>query len=163
VFTVRFPSGSVCNPGVTGSCVPITTPITVTATVTNQNGRAWVDFEPHLEFITTASPANSVTISTSIYAESILANKSFWASNKSLLRRFALHYASSIGGAQVDEGRGDPSLRTRVSLSTGIIWRKITHFSGYNIATGEPCEVSPDEPLCVEEPPEDPPDEDPPT
>jgi hypothetical protein len=30
------------------------------------------------------------------------------------------------------------------------VWRRIKHFSGYNVVSGLPCDPSPDDPNCVD-------------
>jgi hypothetical protein len=43
----------------------------------------------------------------------------------------------------------DPSLVTHVDLNTGTVWRRVKHFSGYLMGSGESCEPSPDFPECI--------------
>jgi hypothetical protein len=166
LFAVKFPAASVCNPDVTASCVPATSPISVTATVRQMNGRMWVEFQPHLTFVNTTNRSKWVVLSTSVFAQSIQANRTALAANRKVLRKYELLYSPSVGALGIDESRilGDASLRTRINLASGIIWRRIFHFSTYHIVLQEfGCEISPDDPFCVEyEGDQDPPDEDPP-
>jgi len=41
-------------------------------------------------------------------------------------------------------------IATHVNLTTGIVWRRVKHFSGYNISSGLPCDPSPDDPDCID-------------
>jgi hypothetical protein len=160
VYTVRFPANSVCNPAITTACVPATAPINVTVTVKAAHGRLWADFSPHLEFVNSADPTRWVTISTDILSGFLQSNRDYLRANPGYLRRFALLYASSIGAPPVSQAGSDPTLKTWVNYTTGVIWRRIKSFSGYNVATGEPCDPSPEDPYCIdvpddEEPPEE--------
>ncbi|HEX4684046.1 MAG TPA: hypothetical protein VH277_15120, partial [Gemmatimonadaceae bacterium] len=44
----------------------------------------------------------------------------------------------------------DASVATHVNLATGRVWRRIKHFSGYNIFTGEKCLPMSDDSNCVQ-------------
>jgi hypothetical protein len=152
VFRLSVPAGSVCDPAIGGGCVPITAPVAVTATIKETNGRVWVDFQPHLDFVNSPARNTWVTISTDLYADYITANRIAISSNRSLLRKYGILYAASIGGLPIDEVAtlGDRSLNTRFSVKTGRLWRRILHFSGYHIITEEECEPTPGDPYCIE-------------
>ncbi len=80
----------------------------------------------------------------------IRSNQSFFASNPSTLRPLALDYSPTLGGDAVADYVSDPSLITHIDLTTGRIWRRVKHFSGYSQTNGLPCDPSPDDPDCIE-------------
>ncbi len=143
VFTVNFPANSVCDPDNTASCTPANGVIRVIATLQSTNGRVWVDFKPHLQFVDSSDPSTWVTISTDVHANFIRANRDSLNANRALLRRFNILFADAIGGSTVNDVTVDGSLITHIGLASGTIWRRILHFSGYNITTGEACDPSP--------------------
>jgi hypothetical protein len=124
--------------------------ITVTATIQVTNGRAWVDFKPHLQFVNSADPSTWVTISTSIFSDEIRWSGSFLA-NRANLRKYNILYAAAIGSVPVTDMTSDGTLVTHIGLASGTIWRRILHFSGYNIITDEKCDPSPDDPYCIDD------------
>jgi hypothetical protein len=157
-YTLTVPANAVCSlsssygPGTWDS--PCTTlgsdeSITVTATYgITLNGPA-VDFSPALRF----SPDAQVTLSTSLYSNVLTSASDYFASHPSALRFFGMYYETTLGSSLVTDAATDPSLVTHVNLNTGIVWRRVKHFSGYSVATGLACDPSPDNPDCVEGPP----------
>lgn len=157
LYSVNFPANSICDP--TTSTYgpgtwddPCTTlapgqSVTITATYGFSGSGLGVDFSPALRF----NPNTQVTISTNAYAFSLTTFASFFAANPGALHFLGIYYEPALGGAgQTDAGR-DPSLVTHVNLTTGIVWRRIKHFSGYNVWTGLPCDPSPDDPDCIDD------------
>lgn len=157
-YTLSVPANGVCSlsssygPGTWDS--PCTTlgdgeSITVTATYgITLNGPA-VDFSPALRF----SPDAQVTLSTSLYSGVLTSASDYFASHPSALRWFGMYYEPNLGSSLVTDAAVDPSLVTHVNLSTGIVWRRVKHFSGYSVTSGLACDPSPDNPDCVEGPP----------
>lgn len=156
LFTVVFPANSVCDPSQStygdgqwdAPCVTLAAGQSIqlhAKTLVTPNG-AKVDFTPHLRF----APDANVTISTSVFAPAILLNSAYYAHNPNALGSLVLNYSPSLNSDPVQDYRGDPSLITHVDLGSGRIWRRIKHFSGYNIVSGQPCDPSPDNPDCVE-------------
>ena len=156
LFTLNFPANSVCDPAQSSygpghwddPCVTLSgdQSIQVQSVAVLTPGGMVVDFTPHLRF----SPNTVVTISTSIFAHVLLANPSFFADHPVVLRSLIVDYSPSLSDSPVADYVGDPSLITHVDLSTGVIWRRIKHFSGYSQTSGQPCDPSPDNPDCVE-------------
>jgi hypothetical protein len=156
LFQVAFPAGSVCDPQLTQDapslwnqdCVTLggRDVIEVTATVRLGVDGLAIDFQPGLRFAKDAG----VTISTYAFAPIIVANRGYFAQHPSALRPLAMYYTSSLGGEQVADYLLDPSLVTHIDLSTGRVWRRVWHFSGYSITNGQACDPSPDDPDCVE-------------
>lgn len=141
-FTLAFPSNAVCDPAVSSygpdtwdsPCATLQSnqSITVTATYAYTSTGLSVDFSPALRF----NPNTSVKISSPIYAQALLANASYYAANPSDLRDVGINYAPSLGATGVIDAAFDASVMTHVNLGTGLVWRRIKHFSGYNIASG---------------------------
>lgn len=123
--------------------------ITVTATLGFANGGPMIDFSPELRF----SPSVQVTLSTGIYAPLLTTLRPLFASNPSLLRYFGMYYTTDFGATGTTDAAFDASLVTHVNLRSGLVWRRIKHFSGYYLAGGKACDPSPDNPDCVEGPP----------
>jgi hypothetical protein len=121
----------------------------VTATFGFANGGPVVDFSPALRF----SPDAQVTLSTGIYAPLLTSLRPLFATNPSLLRYFAMYYTPDLGTTDVTDAAFDPSLVTHINLRSGLVWRRVKHFSGYNLASGKACDPSPDDPNCIENPP----------
>lgn len=156
-YAVNFPPNSICDPATSSygpgtwddPCTTLSDgqSITITATYAFTNSGLAVDFSPALRF----NPDTKVTISTSAYALSLTIFAPYFAANPSALHFLGIYYSPSLGGqGQTDAGR-DASLVTHVNLSTGLVWRRIKHFSGYNVLTGLPCDPSPDDPDCVDD------------
>lgn len=157
-YTLTVPANAVCNlqssygPGTWDT--PCTTlgadeSITVTATYGFSLTGPVVDFSPELRF----SPSTQVTLSTSLYSFVLTSGRYYFSHNPSALRFFGMYYVPSLGGNVVTDAALDPSLVTHINLNTGLVWRRIKHFSGYSVATGLACDPSPDDPDCVPAPP----------
>jgi hypothetical protein len=155
-YTVSFPGNSVCDPTVStyGSTewdkdcdvLPQGQSIKVHATVSLTSDGLTVDFTPALRF----SPSAKVTISTDVFASFILANQDYFQTHHSALKAFAILYSPGLGSKAVNDFAADRSVTTHVDLSTGLVWRRVKHFSGYSVVSGEACDPSPDNPDCIE-------------
>lgn len=156
LYTINFPENSVCNPDVTNygptewdkSCSTLRAgqSIKVHAVLSLAFDGLAIDFTPSLRF----SPSTPVTISTDIFAPVLKANKDYLLSHPGSLNFLAISYASALGSAPVNDYSSDASVMTHVNVTTGLIWRRVKHFSGYNIIAGTVCDPSPDDPNCVE-------------
>ena len=155
-YTVTFSGNSVCDPAVSTygetewdkNCTVLGDgqSIKVHATVSRTSDGIAVDFTPSLRF----SPSAKVIVSTDVFASYILENQDYFKTHRSALSAFAILYTPSLGSKGVSDFTTDRSVATHVDLSTGLVWRRVKHFSGYSIITGEACEPSPDNPDCVE-------------
>ena len=156
LYTLNFPANSVCDParstyGPTEWDNPCTTlddgqAVSIHAVFSLTSAGLSVDFSPALRF----SPSTQVTISTAIFAPIIKANRDYFAKNPSVLNPLAILYAPSLGVTGTSDYSRDASVITHVDLTSGLIWRRVKHFSGYSMTTGESCEPAPDNPDCVE-------------
>jgi len=155
LYMISFPANSVCDPSRTTygpsewdkSCDVLASgqAVKVHASLSLSAGGLGVDFSPPMRF----SPKTQVTISTDIFAPLITSNKDYFLKHPEALNVVAIFYSSSLGVTGVSDFATDASLITHVDLNTGRIWRRVKHFSGYSIVSGEACEPSPDNPDCV--------------
>jgi hypothetical protein len=156
LFTLTFPSNSVCDPAVSSYGPgtwdsPCTTlqagqSITVTATYGFTSNGFGIDFSPALRF----NPNTSVKLSSGIFAQILTTYSTYFAANPSALHYVGVYYSPSLGATGITDAAFDATLMTHVSLGTGQVWRRIKHFSGYNVGSGLPCTPSPDDPSCID-------------
>jgi hypothetical protein len=134
-YLLVVPPHAVCEPttssygsGTWGQpCRPAAGRIRVTASLVTIDGRDYVDFVPHLRFVPSPDPARWVTI----HAVRLAA-----IGGEGDLRRFSILFSETPGGPVFDESAGDSTLATHVDVTTGAVWRRIKHFTGYNVYTG---------------------------
>jgi hypothetical protein len=136
-FTLAYDANAVCNPETSGygeaywkkSCSTLNQPITITATSWEENGRSYTEFSPDIRF----APGKSVELS--ILREEIIGER------LSLRTAIAnnIWYVRRVGrnGFFVDEGWSDPYVRTQFDTQTGIVSRRIRHFSGWSVRSGD--------------------------
>jgi hypothetical protein len=142
---IYFPPNSICNPETSSygptewdaPCEPATEPVRFHAEVRNLNGRTWVDFTPAVRFVPTNEPTNGVWLY--MKTASLGADPD---SVREALRRMSILYSPAIGVDGINEALTDSTLRTYVWLDGGIAFRRIKHFSGYNIHDGFKCSSS---------------------
>jgi hypothetical protein len=141
--SVRFPAGSVCDPsssyGLTewdNSCAPATAPITVNASAwLDAGGHPRVDFANHLRFVPSSNPLAWVTLSFTDLAA---------AQNPGS----DILYCTTAYSTCFSELSGDATLVTVKNPLTGLVTRRIKHFSGYLMGAGDGCPDS--NPGCIE-------------
>ena len=125
--TVVFPRGlaSVCDAQTTAygpgtwddTCTVATQAITFTVKMwTEANGLPHIDFSPSVRF------APDVNVSLAFHSP--VAATAWWSN---------IQYCVTATSACVDESLTDPSLITNTDPATGYIFRRIKHFSGYNV------------------------------
>ncbi len=157
LYTVFFPANSICDPATStygpgtwdDPCATLApgSSVTITATYGFSNGALTVDFSPALRF----NPNTKVVIATSVYATALTTFSNYYAANPSALHFLGIYYEPNLGAPGQTDAGFDPSLVTHVNLNTGIVWRRIKHFSGYNVYSGLPCDPSPDDPDCIDD------------
>jgi hypothetical protein len=137
---IVIPAYSVCNPVTSGYgpgtwdrwCSPATSPVVFTITSwTDSNGRPRIDVLPDVRF----SPSKTVYAE---FADAAAAS----AFNASIM------YCPTGSLTCIDESKTDPTLRTYTSPSTGKVYRRIKHFSGYNVILGLNCDEAEDPSAC---------------
>ena len=135
---VVFPGRSICDPATSSygsaswdsACQPLKGSITVHAVTRVANGLTQVDFSPALRFVPSDRPSEWVWLY--MYTPS--------AAGAADVSQFNILYAATLGGALVDESLSDASLRTYVDSRSGISLRRVKHFSGYAVSTGDKCD-----------------------
>lgn len=142
---VVIPANAICKVGSSGygsaywnqSCATETNPITFTiTTTTNTAGLSNMTVSPDVRF----SPAKQVTV---FFKDAAAATRA----------GSVITYCSLKNGlrACIDEGKHDPSLVTLRDPSLGYIYRRLKHFSGYNVTFGRACDPSDGDPDCVDD------------
>jgi hypothetical protein len=157
LYALFFPANSICDPGTStygpgtwdDPCTTLADgqSVTITATYAFTSAGFSIDFSPALRF----NPNTKVLIATSVYANTLTAHADYFAANPSALHFLGIYYAPQLNGSAQTDAGFDASLVTHVNLNTGIVWRRIKHFSGYNVFTGLPCDPSPDDPDCIDD------------
>lgn len=128
---IVFPRNAICDPASSSygrefwdeDCKVVREPIRIHATLRVQDGREWVDFSPELRFKPSRSPSDWVWIYMRTPA-AVLGDESL-----------SILWSPAIGVPGIDESLEDPSLRTYTNR-TGYAYRRIKHFSGYNVTSG---------------------------
>jgi len=126
---IVFPRNAICDPARSGygahawddECPTLREPILIHAELRTQDGREWVDFTPELRFRPSRNPSDWVWI------YMLVGSAQF---NESL----SILWSPAIGIPGIDESLDDPTLRTYVT--GGYAYRRIKHFSGYNVTAG---------------------------
>jgi len=134
--SIWFPPNSICDPalssyGVTEwdkPCTAISQPINVHAELREQDGRSWIDFTPSLRFVPSDDDEQWVYLFMMTPA----------ADARRLTGKNAppILWSPAIGIPGIDESRTDKTLTTKWDRRLGGVYRRIKHFTGYNIYTG---------------------------
>jgi len=125
---VVIPAGGVCDlsssygPGTwDDACAPASHSFMITATTyADANGHPYIDFQPALRFV----PSKE----TDLYLKD---------GKRTVATMLTINYCSLKGC--VDESINDPSLATQRVGNSNILVRRVKHFSGYMIVTGDAC------------------------
>ena len=132
--SIWFPANSICDPATSSygltewdqPCTPISEPIRIHAKLREQDGRSWVDFSPELRFVPSNDERRWVYL--------------FMSTRESKRRRGnnvpTILWSPAIGVPGIDESLTDRTLETRWSKQYGGVYRRIKHFSGYNVHSG---------------------------
>ncbi len=136
---IYLPAHSICDPATStygptewdAPCNVLTAPIRFRAEIREFEGRSWVDFTPAVRFVPTNEPANAVWLYMKTSSLSTNPDSAY-----KMLSRLSVLYSPFLGAPGIDEAKTDASLATFVWLEGGIAFRRIKHFSGYNIYTG---------------------------
>lgn len=129
-----FPAYAICDPakstyGTTEwdkPCTPLSSAITIKAEVRVTNGTPWIYFTPNLRFVPSQYPTRWVWL----YLETRqpIASTDF--------ARFTILWFSEVGAEAIDESLTDPTLKTHIWPEVGLVYRRIKHFSGYQVHDG---------------------------
>ncbi len=155
-YTLTVPPNAVCDPtqstyGPTEWDQPCVTlapghSVVVFAGLSLGASALGVDFSPALRF----SPDAMVTMSTGAFSTTLLTNTAYYSANPGALNSLVMYYAQGSGLPAEMDFATDPSVITHVNMTTGRVWRRVKHFSGYIISVGLACTPSPDVPECVQ-------------
>jgi len=160
-FDIVVPAGAVCDPETTkygakhwdDDCAPARRSIKVDVVAKKHANGVSVDFQPDLRF---RPSAGWVTIQTSAFSSLLTSNSVRQLSSSSpFFQSLAILYVPTGGQSHIDEVRstGDASMVTHVDLKTGLVWRRVKHFSGYLINAGYSCPTAvPDGGCSVDDP-----------
>jgi hypothetical protein len=132
--------------------MPATQTLTVNVVAKRHGQSVSVDFQPDIRF---RPSAGSVVIQTNAYSSLLTSSGVRQLSTSSwFFQNFAILYVPTGGGANVDEVRstGDGSMVTHVDLQSGIVWRRVKHFSGYLVSMGFSCPSLADDGTCNVDP-----------
>jgi hypothetical protein len=131
--SVYFPAGAICDParstyGPTEwdkKCTKTNYKLKLQVTAwIDANGHPFEDFSPSIRFVPATKPSGYVILS--------LTDR-----EASLDLSMNILYCVSPATPCVNEALNDPSLVTNHDPATGKVWRRIKHFSGYNVAAGD--------------------------
>jgi len=159
-FDVVIPAGAVCDPSTTAygrrhwddDCTPANRTVTVSVVAESRRNGVSVDFRPDLRF---RPSAGWVTIQTPAYRQLLTSDAvRKLAPTSEYFRSFGIAYVPSGGGSRLDEVilNGDRSLVTHVDRNSGLVWRRVKHFSGYMISSGFACIPTMEDSECIPDP-----------
>jgi hypothetical protein len=127
---IVFPRSAICDPRTSSygpefwddECRVLRSAIRIHAELRQQDGREWIDFSPELRFRPSRRAGDGVWI--------------FMRTNAAVTPDPSLNilWSPAIGVPGIDESIDDPTLRTFVI--PGYAYRRIKHFSGYNVTSG---------------------------
>ncbi len=133
LHTLTLPAGSICDPSSSYGlgtwdlpCTPATQPITIQAVWATRRGHGYIEFQPALRFV----PGKVVMLT--IWDKVAIKNGSAFIGWR------------DPNGGWVNEALTDPSLKTWIAPGGFMATRRIKHFSGYNIISGESCDPTTD-------------------
>ena len=147
-FDIVMPAGAVCEPATTkygprywdDDCIPARRSITVNVVAKKQGNKVSVDFQPDLRF---RPSAGWVVLQTTAYRDLLTSGDARRLPSASpFFQDFGIFYVPTGGKSHIDEASstGDASLATRVDLRTGLVWRRVKHFSGFLVSAGQKCD-----------------------
>src|SRR5687767_14780104 len=134
VHSIVFPANSICDPSSSygesewdAPCVAADTNLTFHVELRRDTaGRSWMDFTPSVRFVPSEDAAQWVVLFMNIRENS-----------EDVAEQMpTILWTSGIGAEGVDEAVSDSSLRTYHIPETGIVYRRIKHFSGYQSGIG---------------------------
>ena len=138
---IFFPADAICDPRTSTygptewdkPCQVLREPIRIHAEMRFQDGRHWVDFSPELRFAPSRNWKEAVYIYMS--AEKQPRHQEIRPDHRHVAESTTLTilWSPYIGAPGIDESVEDRSLRTFEHKPTGFVFRRIKHFSGYNV------------------------------
>jgi hypothetical protein len=152
-LTLNYAANAVCDPATSGygegtwlnPCETLTESIQMTARFWVQDGQTYAEFSPDIRF----APDKMVRLATGA------AEIKGATLTDSLMAEYQVLYMKSLGTNRylIDDSWNDSNLATVFGLidgkATGNISRRIYHFSGYYVRSGEPCDDTIGDPECM--------------
>lgn len=138
---VYFPPDAICEPTTSSygpgtwdrACQPATRPITIRGRAgTGIHERGWIRFDDDLRFVPSDDPARWVRI----YMWTAAVQRSRPSDAAEREQAYKIFWVPSPGARPVDESLSDPTLATSVMWGTGLVTRRVKHFSGYQVGNG---------------------------
>jgi hypothetical protein len=136
---IFFPANSICDPAVSTygvtewdkPCVALTKPIDIHAEIRNSlvGGLPAIDFKPSLRFVPTQDAAHWVYLY--FYTDAVRG-----MTEEQAKATFKILWSPALGMPGIDESLVDPTLKTRFRPKLGYVYRRIEHFSGYQVGAG---------------------------
>lgn len=146
VNAVYFPPNSICEPTTSGygadlwdaPCEPATGPVQIHGRAGLHSEVGWIQFDEDLRFVPSEDPNQWVRIY--MYSDEVRGDQP-----ADFLEREAAYgivWMPAPGAAAVDEAQADSTLRTQVQWGSGLVTRRVKHFSGYQVTNGRSADLS---------------------
>jgi len=137
---VYFPPNSICDPATTSygpaewdkPCKPATKDVYITARTSNTGTRNWVNFSPDLRFVPNSDPEKWVYL----YMYSADVKRAPKEDRPMLQERYRIFWVPTGETVGIDESLTDPTVATQFQWKAGWIYRRVKHFSGYQVGVG---------------------------
>ena len=131
---VYFPAYSICRPNSTYGPTEWDQPCVVTDEDVNfhvevrkdSTGRSWLDFTPAARFVPSDDPNQWVMVYMTV-------SQAEW---DALGSAPPILWSNTIGEPGIDEATSDSTLRSYYIPGSNVVYRRIKHFSGYNVGVG---------------------------
>ena len=133
---IFFPANSICDPALSTygisewdkPCSPISEPIHIHAELREEGDRTWIEFSPDLRFVPSPNEERWVMLFMQTDA----------ADGKHLAGKSAppILWSPAPGAEGIDESLNDRTLKTKWDKRLKGVYRRIKHFSGYNVYSG---------------------------
>jgi len=148
-FRLDYDANAVCDPSTSGygpefwlaDCSTLSTPIVMTVKLWKENGQSMADFSPNIRF----SPNAQVLLS--VKRHKIRGQQA----SDDLRRAYSITYFKTVDGVvqSFDESLSDSDVRTQLDSKNGVVWRRIRHFTGYYVRSGDRCDDSSGDAACT--------------
>jgi hypothetical protein len=142
VNAVYFPPNSICEPSTSGygpdtwdrPCRPATSAMRIhgRAGLRGNDKHAWIQFDEDLRFVPSTNPDRWVRL----YMYDVEVQEGKPGNAKKRETEYAIMWVPVKGAEPVDEALADPTLATQVLWGTGLVTRRVKHFSGYQVTNG---------------------------
>jgi hypothetical protein len=149
--SVYFPPNSICEPSKSTygpyhwdtPCTVIADSIEIHAEVqkSTTTGKPAIRFWPDLRFApsthvdSTGKDIGDDWVVLYMFTEEALAATTDSAAT-ALAAKYRILWSPAAGISAIDESSKDASLKTRIEPSTGLVYRRVKHFSGYQVGSG---------------------------